>query len=143
MLLSVQPAFDHLWGGDDGMYAERLGSDRARGMNLFKSAQRAGCVICGGSDAPVTQLSAMLGIHALMNHHVAVERFTAEEALRAYTADAAKLSFDEGRRGVLIPGYDADFVLLERRLDAVDPSKVKDIGVLATVVAGEIRYQAK
>jgi len=140
MLLSVQPAFDHLWGGDDGMYAERLGSDRARGMNLFKSAQRAGCVICGGSDAPVTQLSAMLGIHALMNHHVAGERFTPEEALRAYTAHAAKLSFDERRRGVLAPGYDADFTLVKRRFDAVEPSTVKDVPVLGTVVAGEIRY---
>jgi len=140
MLLSVQPAFDYLWGGDGGMYAERLGDERARSMNLFKSAQRAGCVMCGGSDAPVTPLSALLGIHALMNHHVAEERFTAAEALRAYTTDAAKLSFDEGRRGVLAPGYDADFTLLERRLDKVERSRIKDLGVLATVVAAEIRY---
>ena len=28
---SMQPNFDALWGGDDGMYAQRLGSDRAVG----------------------------------------------------------------------------------------------------------------
>lgn len=142
MLLSVQPAFDHLWGGDDGMYAQRLGVERARDMNRFKSAKLAGCVICGGSDAPVTSLSALLGIHALVNHHVAAERFTVEEALRAYTADAAKLSFDERRRGVIAPGYDADFAVLEKRLDAVVPDAIKDMRVLMTIVAGEIRYAA-
>jgi len=142
MLLSVQPAFDHLWGGDDGMYAQRLGVRRARDMNLFRSAKRAGCVICGGSDAPVTQFSALLGIHALVNHHVPQERFTIEEALRAYTSDAAKLSFDEGRRGVIAPGYDADFVVLEKRLDEVARDEIKDLRVLMTIVAGEIRYSA-
>jgi predicted amidohydrolase YtcJ len=142
MLLSVQPAFDHLWGGDDGMYAQRLGEERARDMNRFRSAKRAGCVICGGSDAPVTRLSALLGIHALVNHHVAEERFTIEEALRAYTADAAKLSFDERRRGVIAPGYDADLVLLDKRLDAVAAQTIKDVKVLLTIVGGEIRYSA-
>jgi predicted amidohydrolase YtcJ len=142
MLLSVQPAFDHLWGGDAGMYAQRLGVERARDMNLFRSAKRAGCIICGGSDAPVTSFSALLGIQALVNHHVAEERFTVEEALRAYTADAAKLSFDEGRRGVIAPDYDADFVLLEKRLDAVAADAIKDMRVLMTIVGGEIRYAA-
>jgi predicted amidohydrolase YtcJ len=142
MLLSVQPAFDYLWGGDDGMYANRLGVDRARGMNRFKAAKLAGCVICGGSDAPVTAMSALLGIHSLVNHHVEDERFTVEEALRAYTADAAKLSFDEGRRGVIVPGFDADFVVLEKRLDGVARDAIKDLRVLMTIVGGETRYSA-
>lgn len=140
MLLSVQPAFDHLWGGDGGMYAQRLGVERARDMNLFRSAKRAGCVICGGSDAPVTAFSALLGIHSLVNHHVAQERLTVEEALRAYTADAARLSFDEGRRGIIAPGYDADFAVLEKGLDAVALDAIKDVRILMTIVAGEIQY---
>ena len=32
---SVQPAFDALWGGEDGMYAQRLGAERARTLNPF------------------------------------------------------------------------------------------------------------
>lgn len=142
MLLSVQPAFDHLWGGDSGMYARRLGVECAREMNRFKSAQRAGCIICGGSDAPVTAFSALLGIHSLVNHHVAEERFTIEEALRAYSADAAKLSFDEARRGIIAPGYDADFAVMEKRLDTVARDAIKDMRVLMTIVGGEIRYSA-
>ena len=38
VIASVQPNFDALWGGDDGMYAQRLGADRGR------PAQSAGAV---------------------------------------------------------------------------------------------------
>lgn len=142
MFLSMQPAFDYLWGGEHGMYAQRFGEQRALSMNLFKTAQRAGCTVCGGSDSPVTKFSALLGIHSLVNHHVHSQRFSVEEALRAYCVDAAKLSFDERRRGTLAPGMDADFVVLEKALDAVPPAQIKDVRVLATVIAGEVRYDA-
>lgn len=142
MLLSMQPAFDLLWGGEGGMYAERLGAERALEMNRFKTAKRLGCVVCGGSDSPVTKFSALLGIQALVDHHVPAERFTVDEALRAYCADAAKLSFDEGRRGTLAPGMDADFALLEHALDAVAPKAIGAVRVIGTVVAGEMRYRA-
>ena len=142
MLLSMQPAFDALWGGTNGMYAERFGAERALEMNLFRTAKRAGCTVCGGSDSPITPFSALYGIHSLVNHHVPAERFTVEEALRAYCADAARLSFDEGRRGTLAPGMEADFVLLEKALDAVPPQDIAKTRVLATVIAGEIRYRA-
>ena len=142
MLLSMQPAFDHLWGGSERMYEQRLGAEVAREMNLFASVKRAGCVVCGGSDSPVTPFSALLGIHSLVNHHVAAQRMSPAEALRAYTADAARLSFDEHRRGRLAPGYDADFTVLEKRLDAVSPHEIKDIRVLLTAISGEVRYSA-
>jgi len=142
MLLSMQPVFDLLWGGREGMYAQRLGEERALEMNLFKTAKRAGCVICAGSDSPVTKFSALLGIQALVDHHVPAERFTVEEALRAYCADAAKLSFDEGRRGALSPGMDADFVLLERSLDSIAPKEIGVTKVIATVVGGAMRFRA-
>ncbi len=140
LMLSMQPAFDFLWGGDDGMYAERFGARRARAMNLMGSAVRAGCTICGGSDSPVTKLSALLGIQSCLDHHVCAERLTAEQALRAYTADAAKLAFEEHERGVLAAGMAADFALLERPIDAVPVRQIKDIGVLLTVVGGVIRH---
>jgi predicted amidohydrolase YtcJ len=142
MLLSMQPAFDHLWGGVDGMYAQRFGAERALEMNLFKTAKRAGCVVCGGSDSPVTRFSALLGIQSLVNHHVPSERFTVDEALRAYCCDAAMLSFDETHRGTLAAGMDADFVILERSLDAVAPTEIAGVRVLATVIAGDVRFRA-
>ncbi|HEY5095612.1 MAG TPA: amidohydrolase [Candidatus Eremiobacteraceae bacterium] len=142
LLLSMQPAFDYLWGGDDGMYAKRLGSGRALEMNLFASARRAGCVVCGGSDSPVTKLSSLLGIHSLVNHHVAAERFSIDDALRAYTSDAAMLAYEERERGTIAPGMAADFAILDRPIDAVAPTEIKDLKVTMTVVAGDVRYDA-
>ncbi|NEB82256.1 amidohydrolase family protein, partial [Streptomyces sp. SID14478] len=53
---SVQPAFDALWGGEDGMYADRLGAQRAGTLNPFASLLRAGVPLAFGSDSPVTPL---------------------------------------------------------------------------------------
>lgn len=51
---SVQPAFDALWGGEDGMYAQRLGAERARTLNPFAALLRSGVPLAFGSDSPVT-----------------------------------------------------------------------------------------
>jgi predicted amidohydrolase YtcJ len=142
ILLSMQPAFDHLWGGDGGMYEQRLGSARAKGMNLFREAKRSGCTICCGSDSPVTRLSALLGIHAMVNHHVEHERFSVDEALRCYTCDAALLSFSENRCGRLSPGMAADFTVLEKPLESLPSDAIKNARVLMTVVDGDIRHSA-
>ena len=142
LLLSMQPAFDYLWGGEGGMYEQRLGAARSKGMNLFRSVKRNGCTICGGSDSPVTKLSALLGIHSLVNHHVPEERFSIDEALGVYTYDAAKLSFTEEQRGRLRPGMVADFAVLEKRLQDVPKTAIKDVRVMMTAVDGEVRYNA-
>jgi predicted amidohydrolase YtcJ len=142
ILLSMQPAFDHLWGGDGGMYEQRLGPARAKTMNLFREAKRAGCTICCGSDSPVTRLSALLGIHAMVNHHIEQERFSVDEALRCYTSDAAALSFSEGRCGRLAAGLAADFTVLEKPLESIAPETIKNARVLMTVVDGDIRHSA-
>ncbi|MGZ4437197.1 MAG: amidohydrolase, partial [Nocardioidaceae bacterium] len=42
---SVQPVFDELWGGEDGLYAQRLGTERAVAMNPFASLNRAGVAL--------------------------------------------------------------------------------------------------
>ncbi|NEA49928.1 amidohydrolase family protein, partial [Streptomyces sp. SID10815] len=53
---SVQPAFDALWGGEEGMYAQRLGAERARTLNPFAALLRGGVPLAFGSDSPVTPL---------------------------------------------------------------------------------------
>ena len=53
---SVQPAFDRLWGGDDAMYAHRLGVARSLASNPFGALAGVGVPMAFGSDAPVTPL---------------------------------------------------------------------------------------
>jgi predicted amidohydrolase YtcJ len=67
MVASVQPAFDAAWGGDSGMYVERLGV-RAAACNPFADLADAGVVLALGSDAPVTPLDPWGAVHAAVDH---------------------------------------------------------------------------
>ena len=69
MVASVQPAFDAAWGGDAGMYAQRLGAARALATNPFAHFATAGVALALGSDAPVTPLDPWGGVHAAVDHH--------------------------------------------------------------------------
>jgi predicted amidohydrolase YtcJ len=64
------------------------------------------------------------------------EKITVDEALRAYTVNAAYASFDEGRKGTLAPGRLADFVMLDRNLFEIAPDAIRDARVVLTVVGG-------
>ncbi|MEO6991785.1 MAG: amidohydrolase family protein [Candidatus Baltobacteraceae bacterium] len=114
IFLSMQPQFDALWGGDGGMYERRLGRARSRTMNAFASALRAGATLCGGDDSPVCALAPLAGMAAACAHHVEAERLQPLEALTMYAYDAARLGFAETHTGALLPGRDADFVVLDR-----------------------------
>src|SRR4029077_1397419 len=94
------------------------------------------------SDSPVTELSALLGIQSLVNHHVQAERMGIDDALRAYTADAAMLAYEESERGTIAPGMAADFAVLEQPLESVAPERIADVKVALTVIAGDVRYDA-
>jgi predicted amidohydrolase YtcJ len=73
---SVQPAFDALWGGEDGMYARRLGADRARTLNPFAALLRAGVPLAFGSDSPVTPLDPWGTVRAAAFHRTPEHRAT-------------------------------------------------------------------
>ncbi|HZO95209.1 MAG TPA: amidohydrolase family protein [Candidatus Baltobacteraceae bacterium] len=113
LFLSMQPQFDALWGAPGGMYDARLGAERARGMNALRSARSAGAVVVGGDDSPVCRLSPLEGMRAAMQHHNLAERLTVEDALQMYTYDAARFGHAERETGTLLPGYAADFVVLD------------------------------
>ncbi|MYS13127.1 amidohydrolase family protein, partial [Streptomyces sp. SID4982] len=68
LIASVQPAFDAVWGGDDGMYARRLGVERARTLNPYAALLRAGVPLAFGSDSPVTPLDPWGTVRAAAFH---------------------------------------------------------------------------
>src|SRR3954452_10939485 len=68
MVGSVQPAFDAAWGGPVGMYAERLGTERAVATNPLADLVDRGVPLALGSDAPVTPLDPWGGVHAAVDH---------------------------------------------------------------------------
>ncbi|MEU6098190.1 amidohydrolase [Streptomyces sp. NPDC047079] len=107
---SVQPAFDALWGGTDGMYAERLGADRARTLNPFATLLRAGVPLAFGSDSPVTPLEPWGAVRAAAFHRTAEHRISVRAAFTAHTRGGWRaIGRDDG--GVLVPGAPADYAV--------------------------------
>jgi hypothetical protein len=68
VVASVQPAFDRLWGGPDGLYASRFGPGVATGSNPFASFVAAGCAMAFGSDSTVTPMAPWDGVVAATAH---------------------------------------------------------------------------
>ncbi|GAB2644552.1 amidohydrolase [Kribbella swartbergensis] len=117
VVASVQPMFDALWGGPDGMYAERVG-DRWQGMNPFGSLARAGVVLAFGSDSPVTELGGWEAVRAAAFHHEKAERITVRAAFQAHTRGGWRAAgIDDA--GVLAPGTAATYAVWQSDADLV------------------------
>lgn len=121
LAVSVQPAFDLLWGHGGGLYEVGLGAERAARMNPFRTMLQRGIVLGAGSDAPVTPLDPWLAIAAMERHHAPSERLSRVEAIRVHTVGSARLAHQEEKKGSLEPGMHADFCAYD-----ADPFEVSD-----------------
>lgn len=108
---SMQPLFDALWGGLDGMYSQRLG-ERSSHMNRWGSLAGEGCLVCFSSDTPVTSMSPWHWIKAAMFHSQESQRMTARAAFSAATrAGWRALGPQFDGLGVIVEGAPADLAL--------------------------------
>lgn len=133
LAISIQPAFDALWGHPEGMYERRLGPERAHTMNPFRELMMRGLEVGAGSDTPVTPLDPMYGIWALENHHDPAQRMGREHAIRLFTLGAARIGHLE-KKGRLEPGSSADFAAFE--VDPFDVPDPRDLRPVLTVSRG-------
>ncbi|OON71408.1 amidohydrolase [Streptomyces tsukubensis] len=107
---SVQPAFDALWGGEDGMYAKRLGVQRASGLNPYAALLRAGVPLAFGSDSPVTPLDPWGTVRAAAFHRTPEHRVSVRAAFTAHTRGGWR-AIGRDDAGTLVPGAPADFAV--------------------------------
>ncbi|MFA3836661.1 amidohydrolase [Streptomyces aureus] len=107
---SVQPAFDALWGGEDGMYADRLGVERARALNPFAALLRAGVPLAFGSDSPVTPLDPWGTLRAAAFHRTPEHRVSVRAAFTAHTRGGWR-AVGRDDAGILVPGAPADYAV--------------------------------
>ncbi len=71
------------------------------------------------------------------------QRLRREEALRCMTTNPAWLSFDESRKGRIVPGYLADMVVLDRDYFACAEEEIAKIKPVLTVVDGKVVFDAR
>ena len=152
--LGVIPSMQPYHAIDDGRWAEKvIGAERAKGTYAFRSLLDARARIAFGSDWFVAPPTPLEGIYAAVTRRtlddrnpggwVPEQKITVEEALRAYTLDAAHASFDEKTRGSLERGKLADFVLIDRDLTRIAPETIRDARIMMTVVGGRIVFEEK
>ena len=136
---------------DDGRWAEKvIGPERIKTTYAFKSLFESGVKVAFGSDWFVAPPTPLVGIYAAVtrrtldgknpNGWVPEQKITVEQALNAYTKNAAYASFDENIKGTLEPGKLADFVIIKEDITEIDPNKIKDAIILQTYVGGKKVY---
>ncbi|RLZ04045.1 amidohydrolase [Kocuria tytonicola] len=128
----------------DGV-ATAMGERRTRLCYRMRSLLDAGMQVPASTDAPVVDSPPLANIHDMVNRRTASgaqfvpeECLTVAQAVHAYTVGSAYASHQEHEKGRLVPGMLADFAVLSADIFAVDPTTIKDLGVTATVVGGEV-----
>lgn len=112
VVASMQPLFDALWGGSEGMYAERLGADRAAGLNPFATLAAEGVLLAFGSDAPVTPLDPWASVRAAAYHRTPGAGLSPRAAFTAHTrAGHRAAGVNDGVTGSLVPGAPAHYAI--------------------------------
>ncbi|ULE32236.1 amidohydrolase [Mycobacterium sp. IDR2000157661] len=109
---SVQPNFDALWGGDTGMYAQRLGAERARSLNPFALLASEGVPLAFGSDSPVTGMDPWATVRAAARHRTPGSAVSPRAAFAALTRGAWRAAgVRDGVAGTLVPGAPASYAV--------------------------------
>jgi predicted amidohydrolase YtcJ len=148
VIASMQP--NHLL-TDMNWAEERLGPARAAYSYAWKAFLDAGVPLAFGTDYPVEPVTPFRGLYAAVTRmnesgtktYYPENKITRGQALKAYTQGSAYAEFAEKHKGKLAPGYDADFVLVDRDLYRVDAPAILRTQVLETFVAGSQSYAAK
>ncbi len=136
---------------DDHLVFKAEASQRAWGQDAIRRAPpiadllRAGIPLSAGTDATrASSYSPWLSLWWLVagrsldgaQRRAAEHLLTREQALHAYTAGSAWLSFEDNDRGHLRPGARADFAVLDRDYFSVPSEEIPSISAVLTVVGG-------
>jgi predicted amidohydrolase YtcJ len=140
----LQPGF--IWELGDNWFRQ-LGKETCAQFKPFRTLLDNKILMAFSSDRPVVSGAPLLGIHSAVNQktrtgqdYAPQEKITPEEALRCYTINGAYATFEEKVKGSIEVGKWADLVILAEDLTQVQPERIKDIPVMATMVGGDLCY---
>ena len=149
IIASMQPVHQT---SDRTMAEARMGESRLGGAYAWRSMLDAGSRLAFGSDAPVERPDPFAGIAAAISRTGAdgqpfggwraEERVSREQALAAFTADAAHAGFGDGVFGRLVPGEYADFIVVDTDPLLAAPAQIRATRVMQTFVGGQRVYDS-
>lgn len=109
----------------------------------MKSFYDAGICLCGSSDSPVQDLDPYLQMQGMTQFYNPKESLTPYEALRCYTANAAKALMEEDERGTLEVGKVADFFTLSEDFFKAPADSISKIRPNQTYIGGKLWKRKK
>lgn len=128
----------------------RLGVNRLVGAYAWQSFINTGCIIAGGSDAPVERGEPMIEFYAAVARKSAKgesgenwhpeQAVSREDALKMFTLWPAYAAFEEKDKGSIEVGKLADFTVLSRDIMKVPEKELLETRNEMTVIGGEIIY---
>jgi predicted amidohydrolase YtcJ len=128
-----------------------LGPEREAEGYRWRSLLDAGARLAFGTDFPVEPIDPFRGLYASLSREFEVggpeggwvpeEKIDIDQAIVAYTRDAAYAEFEDHRKGTLAPGMLADVIVLSDDLRSLPPAELLEVKVEYTVVDGHVRYQ--
>ena len=144
----IQPVFLK---ADQHIVEDRIGTELTKTSYDWRTMKDMGIHLSGGSDCPVEPFDILPNMYyaATCKEPGAGSPWYPEKALSLketidmFTSEGAYASFSERRRGKLLPGYDADFTVLDRDITEGAPSSLLEAEVVMTVVGGHPVYIKK
>jgi len=140
------------WIGD--LYAGNFGPQRSLRLMPFKTYLKDDIRWAGGSDYPVTPVAARYGLWSSVERETLLGTYgahpfgTAEaidihQALRSYTAWAARQLFLEDRIGSLQVGKEADVAVWNQDMYTMPSEELRNLHCEMTIFHGQIVYLAE
>jgi predicted amidohydrolase YtcJ len=128
----------------------RLGMDRLAGAYAWQSFLKSGCIIPGGSDAPVERGEPMVEFYAAVSRKSIKgesgegwhpeEAVSREQALKMFTIWPAYAAFEENDKGSIEPGKLADFTVLSQDIMKIPEPEILKTRAEMTVIGGQILF---
>jgi len=144
VIASMQPTHAT---SDKNMAEDRVGPQRIKGGYAWQTFLDQGTVVAAGSDFPVEYSNPFFGLYSAVTRMgqdgepiggwYPEESLSREQALRAFTLDAAYAAHQEDVLGSLEPGKWADFIFIDNDYFNAQDSDIWNIQVLETWVAGK------
>jgi len=128
----TQPAH---WHDNDEFIAANLNE-----ANIpIKNLTNAGARLTLSSDWDVSELNPFIGLQNAVTRFP--QELSLEEAIKAYTINAAYVMRQENKVGTLEVGKEGDFIVLDQNIFEINSNAISETQVLETYLRGELIYE--
>ncbi|MEE4452169.1 amidohydrolase [Novosphingobium resinovorum] len=150
--LGVTAIFQPLWSCNEpymDLTKERIGAVRSKYIYPVASVETFGGRVAYGADWSVASADPVLGLEVALTRTapedkreplIASEGVTLAQAVKSYTLDVAYVNHLDQETGSIVPGKSADLVVLDKDIFKLEPRRIHEAKVLATVFKGKAVY---